>query len=175
MPTPRHPARSWFQRTNPRKVRRQPHRPAAIAAQPRSRHASRNRRRFPAARTTRRPRQIPRMIRPPMQQVIRLVGHQKLRAVRRPQDQSTRFAQPRHHRRILARLVATQGQTTNLTKIPSRRDGGLHRHRQSMQSTQRRPTSIERKSPRPHPLRIEVHQRIQHWIQPRNLRNMRLS
>ena len=44
-----------------------------------------------------------------------------------------------------------------------------------MQRTYRQLTDIQLPSLRPNALRIEIHQRIQHWIQPLDLRNMRLS
>ena len=68
-----------------------------------------------------------------MQQIRRLVRHQKLRAVRRAQNQRPRRAQPRHHHRILARNLALVQQAANLAPVPRRGNRRLHRHRQPVQ------------------------------------------
>ena len=163
MPAPRNPSRRRLERTDARKVRRHAHRSAAVAAQPRRRHPRRNRRRLAAARSARRALQVPRIARPPMQQIVGLIRHQKLRAIGRAQNQRPRRAQPRHHHRILARNLALVQQAADLALESPRRNRRLHRHRQSEQrSVDTCPAPrIVLPRPRAHPLRIEIGKCIQ--------------
>ena len=112
-----------------------------------------------------------------MQQIRRLIGHQKLRAIRRAQNQRPRRAQPRHHRRILTRYFPIVQQAPDLAFQSSRRNRRLHRDRQSEQRSAPAlsPKRVMLPRPRPNPIRIEVGKRIQLRIQPLDLVDMRLS
>ena len=164
-----------LERADAREVRRHAHRAAAVAAQSRRRQPRRNRRRLAAARSARRALQIPRIARLPVQQVRGLIGHQKLGAVGRAQNQRARRAQPRHHHRIFVRNIALVQQAADLAAIACRGDRRLHGDRKAMQRPARLWRCIELPRLRAHASASKSTSAFELRIQPLDLPDVRFG
>ena len=112
-----------------------------------------------------------------MQQIVRLIGHQKLGAIRCAQNQRPRRAEARNHHRILSWDFALVQQAADLAFQTTRRNGRLYRDGQSEQRSARALATPRVVLPRAiaDTLRIEVGEYVQLRIQSLDLLDVRLG
>ena len=165
------PSRCGFQRANPAKMRRHANRSAPIAPDSPRRASRSNRRRLAAARSARRPLQIPRIARLPAQRIVRLIRHQIFRRIRISQNNRARRPQPRYQRRIHERHIRLPQQRSRWRRPSRRVDTALNRQRHAMQrsySHAARNRGLRRTRLLSRAFRIQMHKRVQFRLQLRH-------
>ena len=179
MPRPRNPPRRRLQPADSAKMRGHANRSPAIAPHSARRKPGRNRRRLAAARSARRPRQIPRIVRAPIKKIVRLPGHQQFGSIGHAQNHRARRPQPRHQRSILRRHISRPQARPGLAPMSRHINRRLNRKWHAMQRPEFTGTIfaahhsvLRRARLRQYELRLAIDKSIQARIKPRNALEM---
>src|SRR5271165_1183585 len=173
----RNAARRRLEPADAAEMCRHSNRSTAVTADAARRHPGYNRRRLAAAGAARGAFEIPWAVGAAVQQVVRLPRHQQFRRIRDSENDRSRLAQARHQRSVFGRNVSSAqagarfaSQSRHVQRTFNADGNAVQRAKRF--AAQHRSFGVTGFAP--NTFGVDVHERVQFWVEPRDPQEMSL-